>query len=99
MYYMSDVDNVTVALADNYTFDHFRKVITQELHRLGPHPRNPLTVKKAAEISRVSQNTAGKYIDIMAMKGEIEIVKNLPRKDIYLSCYSNENKGRGDESV
>lgn len=92
---MSEVNGVMVAMADNQTLEHFRATITQELQRLGPHPRRPLTVSKAAEIAGISQNTAGKYVDIMAAKGEIEVVLNLPRKDLYLTSYSTGNEGEG----
>lgn len=92
---MSETNDFRVTLANNENFNKFRKVIFEALQELGPHPRKPLTVTRAAEIAKISQNTAGKYVDMLAMGGEIEIVENKPRRDLYLPDYSNGNKGEG----
>ncbi len=84
-------------MANKVSLDQFWTVVRAELKRLGPFPRTPLTVTRAAEIAGVSKNTAGKYIDILEARGKIVIVLNLPRKDLYLSDYSNGNEGEGVE--
>lgn len=94
---MSEADNPMRFLADNETFERFQKAVIAELYRLGPHPRSPLTVTKASEIAEVSQNTAGKYVDIMEITKKIEVVRNPPRKDLYLPDYSSGKEGEGVE--
>lgn len=56
-----------------------------------------MTVTRAAEIADISKNTAGRYVDIMEATGKLEVVRNLPRKDLYLPEYSSGNKGEGRE--
>jgi predicted AAA+ superfamily ATPase len=92
---MTGTNNDTIILANSETFNHFQKVVVEELKRLGPYPRSPLTVTRAAEIAEISKNTAGRYVDIMEATGKLEVVRNLPRKDLYLPEYSSGNKGEG----
>jgi hypothetical protein len=96
-FYMPEGKNSLAPLINNVSIDHFWVVIRDELIRLGPSPRRPLNVKRAAEIAEVSQNTAGKYVDILAALGKIEIVANPPRKDLYLIEKFAESREEGEE--
>ncbi len=90
---MTVVNHVQVALADDDGFQKFHEVIVKELLRLGPHPRKPLNVRKAAELAGVSLNTAGKYVDILEAAGNIEANWNRPSKNLYLPEYPDQNEG------
>lgn len=87
-------DNTEIPLGDNEKFKRFREIIVKELGRLGPNPRHPLNIKKAAELAGVSQNTAGKYVGILQMAGEVEVVSDLPAKKLYLTKHSSRERGQ-----
>ena len=94
---MTEVNHVPIRVADNDRLDKFREVILPELSSLGPHPDKPLNVRRAAELAEVSENTAGKYVDLLEATGELRINReNPPAKFLYLPSYSSGNDGEGD---
>ena len=62
---MTQVNHVPIRVVDNSRLDRFREIIFPELSRLGPHPDKPLNVRRASELAKVSENTAGKYVDLL----------------------------------
>lgn len=91
---MRKTKDIEVPLGDNEKFNRFRKVVFRELKKLGPSPRHPLNIKRAAELAGVSQNTAGKYVSILQITGDIEVVSDPPAKKLYLTKYSSSERGR-----
>jgi Fic family protein len=84
-YNMTEVNHDRITVADNDRLDRFREAITSELKKLGPHPEKPLNVRRAADVAGISENTAGKYVDVLKATGELRVnEENPPAKFLYL---------------
>jgi len=97
-YNMTEVNHVRITVADNGRLNSFREAIISELKKLGPHPENPLNVRRAADLTGISENTAGKYVDILEMAGELRVNReNRPAKFLYLPTPNKKGKSSGNE--
>jgi hypothetical protein len=95
---MAEVNHVRVTVADNDRLNRFCEAIIPELRKLGPHPDKPLNVRRAAELAGVSENTAGKYVDILETKEELRVNReNPPAKFLYLPTPNKKKSSNGSE--
>lgn len=102
-YNMTEVNHLRITVADNDKLGEFLETITSKLKKLGPHPEKPLNVRRAADVAGISENTAGKYVDILKLTGKLRVnEENPPAKFLYLPTYSEQeqdssgNEGEGD---
>lgn len=95
---MTEANHIRIAVADNDRLNKFREAVVSELKRLGPHPEKPLNVRRAAGVAGVSENTAGKYVDVLKERGELRVnEENPPARFLYLPTPNKKKISSGNE--